>query len=156
MKNSFRLLSLAASLSLAFCGPPEGRLLDDGSTEKRTQALDYAVCALPYVVVRNDGRIVFEGEMDLDPEVDRIVKGIHLPYRHDGSVFYNRERRLPAAPHGFYHEYVHPTQGIPGPGPQRLVRAKTGLFNYTPDHYASFWPLSTACGMRMLARIQDN
>jgi len=41
-------------------------------------------------------------------------------------------------PAGYYTEYVHPTPGISGPGPQRIVVGKQGETYYTNDHYKTF------------------
>lgn len=76
-----------------------------------------------------------------------IRAGGPFPYpRKDGSVFGNRERRLPRAPRGYYREYTVPTPGardrgarriIAGSGPAHDVRS-SGEYWYTDDHYASF------------------
>jgi guanyl-specific ribonuclease Sa len=70
--------------------------------------------------------------VDVTPTMERIASGGSTPYRHDGTRFHNRERRL--APGHTYTEYVVPTPGISGPGPQRIVIDETGKANYTPDH----------------------
>jgi guanyl-specific ribonuclease Sa len=89
--------------------------------------------------IRNeDGRVVFRGDIDMGPTLDRINRGERLEFTHDGIVFQNRERQLPSKPAGYYHEYVHPTPGIAGPGPQRIVRGRNGETYYTPDHYRTF------------------
>ncbi len=78
------------------------------------------------------------GRTDLAPTLERIEKGIKHRHRNDGSVFGNRERRLPRQPRGYYHEYVHPTRGQRGPGAQRIIIGKKGEVYYTADHYKSF------------------
>jgi guanyl-specific ribonuclease Sa len=89
--------------------------------------------------IRNeDGKIVFQGDVDVGPTLVRINRGEQLEFTHDGIVFQNRERRLPPKPAGYYHEYVHPTPGLDGPGPQRIVRGRNGEIFYTPDHYRTF------------------
>ena len=94
------------------------------------------------VTVENFGRAVPAaapgGELDLTATLVRIAKGESFPHRNDGGVFGNRERRLPRQASGYYREYVHPTPGVSGPGPQRLVIGKGGDVWYTPDHYDSF------------------
>ncbi|MBM4076766.1 MAG: ribonuclease, partial [Planctomycetes bacterium] len=69
---------------------------------------------------------------------DRIARNEKNSHRNDGSTFGNREGRLPKKPFGYYTEYVHPTKGIDGPGPQRVVVGKDGDVWYTPNHYESF------------------
>ncbi|MFH5804867.1 ribonuclease domain-containing protein [Alienimonas sp. DA493] len=99
----------------------------------------------PYVeqvTVRNFGRPVPAaapgGEVDLSETLTRIALGESFPHRNDGTTFGNREGRLPRRPSGYYKEYVHPTPGVDGPGPQRLVIGAGGDVWYTPDHYDSF------------------
>ena len=70
--------------------------------------------------------------------MDRINNGESYPHRNDGSIFENREGFLPLQEPNCYKEYVHPTQGINGPGPQRIIRGNGGEFYYTPDHYKIF------------------
>lgn len=90
-----------------------------------------------------DGKVVYRGDIDLRPTVERIVAGRKLRFSNDGSTFQNREGRLPRKPSGYYREWVVPTPGEDGPGPQRIVTGdhvdeKPGEFWYTPDHYRTF------------------
>jgi ribonuclease T1 len=84
-----------------------------------------------------NGRIVYKGPIDLNPTLDRIERGEENRHRNDGTSFQNRENRLPRKPTGYYKEYVHPTKGESGPGPQRII-GKEGEVWYTPDHYKTF------------------
>ena len=88
--------------------------------------------------IRDFGRVIFKGTIDLQPTLDRIARGERNTHRNDGSTFGNRERRLPQKTQGYYTEYVHPTKGINGPGPQRVIFGKSGDIWYTPDHYETF------------------
>ena len=97
---------------------------------------------VPGVRVVSHGTVVFSGTMDLGPTLDRIARGEAYPHRNDGSVFGNREGRLPKKPKNWYHEYVVPTPGEKGPGPQRIILGREGEAFYTPDHYESFLPLN--------------
>ena len=87
---------------------------------------------------------VLEGTVDLRPTLDRIESGVRYPHRNDGAVFQNHPlpgRDKPSIPNqspGYYREYVHPTPGTHGPGPQRVVIGKGGEMYYTPDHYQTF------------------
>jgi ribonuclease T1 len=78
----------------------------------------------------------------LPPEAQRtfdlIRRGGPFPYAKDGTVFGNRERRLPLAPMGYYREYTVPTPGSRDRGARRLVTGKQREVYYTPDHYRSF------------------
>ncbi len=85
------------------------------------------------------GRMIYQGDIDLEPTLDRIAEGKLLDrFPHDGSTFQNRERKLPRQPPGYYKEYVVPTPGQNGPGPQRLVIGKDDETYYTHDHYKTF------------------
>lgn len=85
-----------------------------------------------------DGRVVYEGPIDLTDTLERISAGERLRFRNDGSVFGNRERRLPPRQAGYYREWVHPTPELDGPGPQRVVTGEKGEIYYTHDHYRTF------------------
>lgn len=78
----------------------------------------------------------------LPPQAARVWRLIQhggpFPYRQDGVVFGNRERRLPAQQFGFYREYTVPTPGEHGRGPCRLITGRTAELYYTGDHYVSF------------------
>jgi len=70
--------------------------------------------------------------------VTLIQHGGPFRYQHDGIVYQNLERQLPAEPSGYYHEYTVPTPGDSDRGTRRIVTGKDGQFYYTADHYASF------------------
>lgn len=100
---------------------------------------------IPNAVIRNqDGRVIFRGTVDLRETLDRIERGERNSHPNDGSVFQNRERRLPRKASGYYHEWVHPTPNQRGPGPQRIVTGEDGELYYTPDHYETFERLDSA------------
>lgn len=97
--------------------------------------------------IRNqDGRVVFQGTIDLRDTLNRIERGQRGSHGNDGTVFQNREQRLPVKPAGHYHEWVHPTPNLSGPGPQRIVTGKDGEIYYTPDHYGTFERLDVKQG----------
>lgn len=85
-----------------------------------------------------DGDVVFQGTIDLRDTLDRIERRERGSHGNDGSVFQNRERRLPSKKSGYYREWVHPTPKLRGPGPQRIVTGEEGEIYYTPDHYKTF------------------
>ena len=70
--------------------------------------------------------------------INLINKGGPFPYRQDGTIFRNREKRLPSAPVGYYREYTVPTPGSPNRGARRLVTGQGNEIYYTGDHYRSF------------------
>jgi len=89
-------------------------------------------------VTNEDGRVIHRGDVDLRPTIERIERGKRLRFSHDGSVFENRERRLPSKPSGYYREFIHPAPDDDGPGGQRVVIGREGEVYYTPDHYKTF------------------
>lgn len=79
--------------------------------------------------------------------MDEIYAGGPYPYRQDGVVFDNRERRLPPEKHGYYHEFTVVTPGSADRGTRRIIvggadtEAPEVLY-YTGNHYASFCVVS--------------
>lgn len=68
-----------------------------------------------------------------------IRQGGPFPYAKDGSVFHNREGRLPARERGYYREYTVPTPGSRDRGARRIVAGGgSAEFWYTADHYRTF------------------
>jgi ribonuclease T1 len=75
-----------------------------------------------------------------------IKRGGPFPYRNDGSVFGNYEKRLPVRPRGHYREYTVPTPDARDRGARRIVAGKgasgdirtSGEYYYTDNHYRSF------------------
>ena len=75
-----------------------------------------------------------------------IRRGGPFPYRKDGTVFGNFERRLPLQERGYYREYTVPTPGSRDRGARRIVAGAgdtgdvrtSGEYYYTDDHYRSF------------------
>ncbi len=67
-----------------------------------------------------------------------IQQGGPFPYRRDGIVFGNYERRLPLRARGYYREYTVPTPGSRSRGARRIVTGREGESYYSDDHYVSF------------------
>ncbi len=72
-----------------------------------------------------------------------ILGGGPFPYDKDGTVFGNREKRLPLAARGHYREYTVKTPGVSHRGARRIVcggqpPSQPEACFYTDDHYASF------------------
>jgi ribonuclease T1 len=76
-----------------------------------------------------------------------IQAGGPFPYsQKDGSIFSNRERKLPFKPRGYYSEYTVKTPYAKNRGARRIVAgqgktgnpATSGEYFYTEDHYATF------------------
>ena len=79
---------------------------------------------------------------DLPPEAKStltlIKQGGPFPYPKDGTVFGNREGRLPARARGYYREYTVKTPGSRDRGARRIISGASGEFYYTDDHYNTF------------------
>jgi ribonuclease T1 len=78
----------------------------------------------------------------LPPEVRQtmnlIQRGGPYPYRKDGTLFGNREKRLPLASPGYYREYTVPTPDASDRGARRIVTGQQQEYYYIQDHYRSF------------------
>lgn len=70
--------------------------------------------------------------------ITAIDAGGPFRYDRDGSVFQNREGRLPAHQRGYWREYTVDTPGSIDRGARRLVEGTGGELYYTDDHYRSF------------------
>ncbi len=71
-----------------------------------------------------------------------IAGGGPFPHGRDGVIFGNREKVLPKAPRGYYHEYTVRTPGARNRGARRIVcggdQRATEPCYYSDDHYQSF------------------
>jgi guanyl-specific ribonuclease Sa len=69
-----------------------------------------------------------------------IERGGPFPHQRDGSVFQNRERRLPDRARGYYREYTVETPGSHDRGARRIVSGgdPPEVYYYTDDHYRTF------------------
>lgn len=98
----------------------------DGTTQQRAPA---APDALPAFLPR-----------EARDTIALIQRGGPYPHRQDGSVFSNREQRLPQRPRGYYREYTVDTPGLSHRGAKRIVTGgdPPEAWYYTDDHYDSF------------------
>lgn len=109
-----------------------------------------------------DDRVIYRGDIDLRPTLERIAAGKKLRFPNDGSVFQNREGRLPRQPSGSYREWVVPTPGEDGPGPQRIVtesgfgKEQGAAAWYTADHYRTFRKLLVGGVNELMSKNRRN
>ncbi|MGZ8218055.1 ribonuclease domain-containing protein [Methylomagnum sp.] len=67
-----------------------------------------------------------------------VAQGGPFPYPQDGTIFRNRENRLPNMATGYYREHTVASAGIIGRGARRIITGKSGEVYYTDDHYQTF------------------
>jgi guanyl-specific ribonuclease Sa len=90
------------------------------------------------------------GDAALPPEARDTLRLIAadgpFPFDRDGTVFQNREGRLPPQPRGYYREYTVITPGSSDRGARRIVAGGDPPveFHYTDDHYRSFRRIEAA------------
>jgi len=81
--------------------------------------------------------------IEVNKTLDRIESGGPFPYWQDGTIFKNKEGRLPI---GKYIEYTVDTLGLGYRGQRRIVQeGNTGKTYYTDDHYQSFIQIDPGC-----------
>lgn len=123
-----------------------GKIWNFGKDKKNThppehsgpyQSGPYEISGVTVVDIHT-GRVMPIHSVDLKPTIDRIAAGIKNQHQNDGSVFRNLSHKLPRKSRNYYREYVVPTKGIHGPGPQRLIIGERGEMYYTSDHYETF------------------
>jgi guanyl-specific ribonuclease Sa len=88
--------------------------------------------------VVSHGKVIGRGTIDVRAMVEGVQSGKLSPR----AIFENREGLLPRQSPSYYQEFVHPTPGVSGAGPQRIVSGQGGELYYTPDHYKTFIPLN--------------
>lgn len=132
MRNWTRLAVLAIAAFAAaqwWSGRPAG----DGA------ATDAAPGAPPSVAT-HDARYPSFLPREAIETLELIERAGPFPYDRDGTVFQNRERRLPGQPRGYYREYTVATPDSRDRGARRIVTGgdPPEVYYYTDDHYRSF------------------
>lgn len=115
----------------------------------------------------NDVRPVISDRVRVNAILELIKKIIDcekLPFKEDGQIFLNKEKRLPDMPKGYYREYTliipkdgakefyigdthytaYPSYG--SRGPERIVIGGGSVIYYTPTHYDSFVEINIIAG----------
>ena len=68
----------------------------------------------------------------------QIKSGVAFVHKKDGSIYRNREEKLPERSPDYYREYTVPTPEMTTRGSRRLVIGNAGEIYYTDDHYLTF------------------
>lgn len=121
------IFGLFAGVLLLQCGgaesPPAAVRSQSATVERQLRVDEIAVGQLPRQAA----------------ETLKLIKaGGPFPYSKDGSIFGNRERRLPLKGRGYYREYTVRTPGVRHRGARRIVAGGRGEYYYTEDHYETF------------------
>jgi ribonuclease T1 len=138
MNSIGRLVAIAsgmlAVLAFSIAQPVAGTPLNYRLNLSESAAT--SIARLPSVSIESVpiGRLPPEAQQT----IDKIERGDLFPYRQDGTVFGNRERRLPVMRYGTYHEYTVPTPGSRTRGARRIITAPQRIYYYTGDHYRTF------------------
>ena len=138
MKRTPTLVTLLLLLLLALLG---GRQWLDGTSESTPEA---TAAAAPEIAGVPDAALQsFSAEERgaVLATLALIDSGGPFPHGKDGSVFSNREGRLPQRAAGYYREYTVETPNSPDRGARRIVAGEGGEIFYTRDHYGSFLQL---------------
>ncbi len=137
------LLVVLAVLWYQQRGPGPSQPSPDGDGESPTTIVVENDVVRGVVVRDESGDVVYRGNVLLSKTLERIKAEEELEWHpNDGEFFGNFERRLPQKKRGYYREWVHPTPGLRGPGPQRIVTGQAGEIWYTPDHYENFYSIA--------------
>lgn len=102
------------------------------------------LAALAFNASFNTGNQAPVSQAQFDPELSKtlalIAQGGPYPHRQDGTVFHNREQKLPSKPRGYYHEFTVRTPGVKNRGARRVVTGgePPEVYYYTEDHYQNF------------------
>ncbi len=70
--------------------------------------------------------------------INRIKNDEPHPFPEDGSVFKNREGKLPEKDNSYYREYTVKTPEVNDRGARMIITGKNGEYYYTDDHYQTF------------------
>ena len=108
--------------------PPAG-------TAATSAPVDAAAAGVPAAAL---ARFASEERGAISAALALIADGGPFLHKKDGSVFQNREGRLPRNAAGYYHEYTVETPNSPDRGARRIVTGAGGEIYYTADHYNSF------------------
>lgn len=136
----WKMIPVFALLGGLIFSPPPLAAQPAPDSGRETRVITGVIVSGVKIVDKYTGKI-YAGPVDLGPSLERIASGGRYPHLRDGSVYKNISGALPRRPYGYYKEYVAPTPGFKGPGPQRLVIGGGGEIYYTPDHYETFFEI---------------
>jgi ribonuclease T1 len=132
------VLLLGSVTLLTGCGKT---VADQALSQKSSSgAVAQAVLGEPAADTQNNSSNVAISR--LTPEARQTIQAIKnggpFRYHQDGTIFNNREGRLPYKPRGYYREYTVPTPGARDRGARRIIAGSGGELYYTEDHYNTF------------------
>jgi len=138
------LLVVVAVVAMAWMLRPDGSPSKSSPPESTAHTSNVPTSGAPAVDAKPTARTQLPDFLPAEAEsvIRRIQLGGSFPHWQDGSVFGNRERRLPPHEHGYYREYTVPTPGLSHRGARRIVTGGRPPrdWYYTDDHYESFRP----------------
>ncbi|UXB09947.1 filamentous hemagglutinin N-terminal domain-containing protein (plasmid) [Aeromonas dhakensis] len=112
--------------------------LKAGDVETANKVLSGVSEVVPTIINGTRNLPIKDGDRltEINKTLDRIDSGGPFPYKKDGTVFRNKEGKLPE---GNYREYTVDTPGANNRGTRRVVQdIDTGRTYYTDDHYENF------------------
>ncbi|HVR66854.1 MAG TPA: ribonuclease domain-containing protein [Verrucomicrobiae bacterium] len=104
-------------------------------TAATSPAPDAAAASVPSAALARFGA---EERSAIASALALIADGGPFLHKKDGSVFQNREGRLPRYAAGYYREYTVETPNSADRGARRIVTGAGGEIYYTADHYNNF------------------
>jgi hypothetical protein len=143
MSRCLTVCVLALAIPALVAAFPEGEP-DNKFGRPHIDAVNGKVKVLPEARVKDFGKVIYDGPIDVNGTLERIREGRKLDHRNDGVFFQNREKRLPIKKdRDYYREFVHWDTKLNAkfkvkakfPGPQRVVIGKKGEVFYSGDHY---------------------
>ena len=141
------LFSLIAIIAVAvyFLGDFKPTILSDSAapttSQSQSQSQKQTQTQTSSEQARQPNNAGITGDTQIDNTIALIQQGGPFPYPHkDGTIFYNREGKLPAQSQSYYHEYTIPTPGVSHRGARRIVTGGNPptVYYLTIDHYDSF------------------
>ena len=140
LSTLFSLIAIIAA-AIYFLGDFKPTILSDSAAPTTSQSQSQPQKQTSSTQARQPNNAGITGDAQIDNTIALIQQGGPFPYLHkDGTIFYNREGKLPAQSQSYYHEYTVPTPGVSHRGARRIVTGGNPptVYYLTIDHYDSF------------------